>query len=89
MIYNIIYGADVERQILELPERRRAKFYEGMSHLVENPYPAGCVRSGNTVELWITQYIRVIYMVSDRRILAVVVIDFMDIEDNFQPLVKE
>jgi mRNA-degrading endonuclease RelE of RelBE toxin-antitoxin system len=74
MIYSIKYTSDVEAQIQELPEDRRTKFFEGMSHLVTDPYPKDCVRFESTVKWRVTNYLTVTYLVSERLIAVVAVV---------------
>lgn len=78
MLYAIKYEADVERQVLALPADRRAKLFEAMSHLVENPYPDDAIRSENTVKWRATNYLEVTYLVSERLVMVIVVVEIHD-----------
>lgn len=84
MIYDIKYVTEVEKQILAMDDKRQRAFFEGMSHLVTDPFPEQCVRRGQTAELNVTQFLRITYVVSDRIIAVIAVVRMEDTKPLFR-----
>lgn len=87
--YTLKIHPHVEKQLIRIPKKQRARMVETMRALCENPRPPGCVKLDNILYRVRQGQYRIIYAVFDKDVVVVICKVAKRAEDtykNFQSL---